>query len=230
MWRDFSHDGAACGAHRADHAPQEEEGMSVMDPAARASMMNRVREIILRPKAEWLVIDKEVTTISQMYRSYVVPLAAIGPIAAFLGAQLFGTLTLQGTTVRPTLMQGLVGAIISYALSLVAVYVVAMVIDNLAPQYGGTRNMVQAFKVSAYSSTAQWLAGAFAILPALSILGILGLYGIYLLYLGLPVLMKAPAERATAYTITVIIAVIVVFIVISIIAGLFIAGGAIATL
>jgi hypothetical protein len=204
--------------------------MSVMDPAARASLVNRVREIILRPKAEWLVIDKEATTISEMYRSYVAILAAIGPIASFLGAQLFGTITLQGTVVKPALMQGLVGAIVSYALSLVAVYIVAMVIDNLAPQYGGTRNMVQAFKVSAYSSTAQWLAAGFAILPALSILGILGLYSIYLLYLGLPILMKAPAERATAYTITVIIVMIIVFIVIGIIAGVVIGVGAVTAL
>jgi hypothetical protein len=204
--------------------------MSVMDPAARTSLVNRVREIILRPKAEWPVIDKEVTTISQMYRSYVAPLAAIGPIATFLGTQLFGTVQLQGTVVKPTLMQGLVGAIVAYALSLVACYIVAMVIDNLAPQYGGTRNMVQAFKVSAYSSTAQWLAGAFAILPVLSILGILGLYSIYLLYLGLPTLMKAPAERATAYTITVIIVAIIAFIVIGIIAGVVIGVGAVTAL
>ena len=67
--------------------------------------------------------------------------------------------------------------------------------------------MAQAFKVSAYSSTAQWIAGIFALIPALSPLSIVGIYGLYLLYLGLPMLMKAPAAKATSYTITVIVAV-----------------------
>ena len=201
--------------------------MSVMDSAARDSLVNRVREIILRPKQEWLVIDKEVTTISAMYRSYVAPLAAIGAIATAIGSILFGTVTAQGI-VRVSPVGAIVGALISFALSLVACYIVAMVINNLATQYGGTQNMVQAFKVSAYSSTAQFLAGVFAIFPPLAILGILGLYSIYLLYLGLPVLMKAPAERATAYTITVIIVAVIIFIVIGIVAGIFIGAGALA--
>ena len=49
--------------------------------------------------------------------------------------------------------------------------------------------------------TAAWLAGVFVILPALSILSILGLYSFYLYYLGLPKLMKAPADKALVYTI-----------------------------
>jgi uncharacterized membrane protein len=34
---------------------------------------------------------------------------------------------------------------------------------------------------------------------------IAALYGIYLLYLGLPLLMKSPREKATAYTIAVVV-------------------------
>jgi len=40
--------------------------------------------------------------------------------------------------------------------------------------------------------------------------------------------MKAPAERATAYTITVIIVAVIVFIVIGLVAGIFIGAGALA--
>ena len=192
-------------------------------------MVNRVRAILLRPKEEWLVIDKETTDIATLYRTYVMPLAAIGPIANFIGLSIIGTSTALGTS-RVPIVNGLVGAVVAYALGLATTYVVAMVIDNLAPSNGGTRNMVQAFKVSAYSSTAQWIAGIFALIPALNPLSILGIYGLYLLYLGLPLLMKAPAAKATSYTISVIVAVIVVFIVISIITGLLFAGAVIATL
>ena len=202
--------------------------MSLMDPAARTSLVNRVRAILLRPKEEWLVIDKETTDIPTLYRTYVMPLAAIAPIANFIGQSIVGTNTVLGSS-RVPIVNGLIGAIVSYALALASTYVVAMVIDNLAPSNGGTRNMVQAFKVSAYSSTAQWIAGIFALIPALSPLSILGIYGLYLLYLGLPVLMKAPAAKATSYTITVVVAVIVVFIVIAIVTGLLFAGAVLAT-
>jgi hypothetical protein len=203
--------------------------VSLMDSTARTSLVNRVRAILLHPKEEWLVIDKEPTDIATLYRSYVMPLAAIGPIATFIGESLIGRSTPLGTT-RVPIVNGLIGALIAYALALAATYVVAMVIDNFATQNGGTKNMVQAFKVSAYSSTAQWIAGIFALIPALSALSILGIYGLYLLYIGLPLLMKAPAAKAMSYTITVVVAVIVVFIVIGIITGLLFAGAVIATL
>ena len=83
---------------------------------------------------------------------------------------------------------------------------------------------MQALKVAAYSSTASWVAGIFGLIPALSWLRILGLYSLYLLYLGLPVLMKAPQDKAAGYTGVVIIAAIVLFMVIGLVAGTFMAG------
>jgi hypothetical protein len=76
--------------------------------------------------------------------------------------------------------------------------------------------------VAIYSSIPGWLAGIFALIPALGVLGILGLYGLYLLYLGLPVLMKSPKEKSTVYTIAVIIAAVVIFVVIGAISRVFI--------
>jgi hypothetical protein len=102
--------------------------------------------------------------------------------------------------------------------------VLALIIDALAPNFGGTQNQVQALKVAAYSSTASWVAGIFGLVPILSWLGILGLYTLYLLYLGLPVLMKAPEEKAMGYTVVVIIAAIVLFLVIGLVAGSFMQG------
>lgn len=73
---------------------------------------------------------------------------------------------------------------------------------------------MQALKVAVYSNTPAWLAGIFVLVPALDFLQILGLYSVYLLYLGLPVLMKAPRDKAVIYTVVVVIAAIVIFAVI----------------
>ncbi len=56
------------------------------------------------------------------------------------------------------------------------------------------------------------------------VLGILGLYSLYLLYLGLPRLMKSPAEKARGYTVVVILVAVVLFILIGAVAGRFLAG------
>jgi hypothetical protein len=89
------------------------------------------------------------------------------------------------------------------------VYVLALIIDALAPTFGGQKNQIQAFKVSAYAGTASWLAGVFNLIPALSILGLLGLYSLFLLYRGLPKLMKTPEDKALPYTALVIVAAVV---------------------
>lgn len=50
-----------------------------------------------------------------------------------------------------------------------------------------------------------WLAGLLQIIPVLGVLALIGaLYALYLLYLGLPRLMKCPADKTVAYFGTVI--------------------------
>jgi hypothetical protein len=174
-------------------------------------LVARVKGILLTPKTEWGVIESESASIGSLYTGYIIPLAAIPVVAGFIGLTLLGYNVL-GTTVRYSMSAGIQHAVVMYVLSLVGTFVLALIIDALAPTFGGQKNQVQALKVAAYSSTASWVAGIFAILPALSVLGILGLYSLYLLFLGLPRLMKAPEEKAMGYTVVVIVGAIAVFI------------------
>jgi len=193
-----------------------------LDAQGPTGLVARVKGIIMQPKSEWRVIDGESTTVSQLYTGYIIPLSAIPPIASVIGLSIFGiSLPLLGTY-RVPLGSALTSAITQYILGLVGIYVLALIIDALAPTFAGQKNQIQALKVAAYSSTASWLAGIFALIPGLRIFGLLGLYGLYLLYAGLPILMKAPAEKAMGYTVVVIICAIVIFVVIGAIAGRFV--------
>ncbi|MFL5493444.1 MAG: YIP1 family protein [Gemmatimonadales bacterium] len=179
------------------------------------ALVDRVKNILLTPKTEWAVIDGEATTPGALYAGYIVPLAAIGPIAQVIGYSVFGFgMWFGGGTWRMPIGASLSAAVVRYVLTLVGVYVLALIIDALAPTFDGTKSPIQALKVAAYASTASWVAGIFALLPGLRVLGILGLYSLYLLYLGLPVLMKASAEKAVAYTAVVILAAVVLFMVV----------------
>jgi hypothetical protein len=97
---------------------------------------------------------------------------------------------------------GIVGMILQYLLALVLVYVMALIINALAPTFGGKKDMVQALKTITYAWTASWIAGIAVILPWIGVLIlIVGLvYAIYLFYLGLPSTMKCPADKAGGYT------------------------------
>ncbi|WP_373492477.1 Yip1 family protein [Parasphingorhabdus sp.] len=169
-----------------------------------ASLLNRAKAILLQPRQEWPVIEGEAASIVDIYKSYVIPLAAIGPVAAFIHAVVFGN-SFFGITHRPSFLSSLSSAVVSYIFTLIGVFLMALVIDFLATRFGGTANRNNAFKLAAYSATAAWVAAIFQLVPGLGMLTLLGLYGLYLLYVGIPIMMKAPDDKALIYTVAIVV-------------------------
>lgn len=187
------------------------------------NLVDRAKNLILTPAAEWDRISAETHTVQGLYTGWIMILAAIPAIAAFVGYSIIG-IGVFGSSYRVPLVSGLASAIATYLLTLGSVYVFALVIDALSPTFGGEKNFMQAFKVAAFAPVASWLAGVFSILPALSILGLLGLYSLYLLYVGLPRLMKTPQEKALPYTAVVILVGIVISVVIGAVSAFMLPG------
>ena len=186
------------------------------------SLMERAKNILLQPKTEWPVIESEQATTGSLYTGYVIPLAAIAPVANIIGWSVFGYHVPFVGAIRYPIGVSVRNAIVVYVLGLVSVFVLGLIIDALAPTFGGQKNHVQALKVATYSYTAAWVGGIFNLIPAIALLGLLAaLYSFYLLYLGLPVLMKAPEDKAVGYTAVVIIVAIVLYFVIGAIVAQF---------
>ena len=181
-------------------------------------LIERVENIILRPSHEWEVIDGEDVQIADLYKTYIMPLAAVGPVASLIFFSFVGiTKPYEGIYYLP-LVVSIFQATVYYALSLLGVYVVALFIEYMAPRFDGQRNRIQAFKVSAYSHTPIWLAGIFNLFPSLGVLYfIFSLYSFYLLYLGLAVLMKSSGRRKILYVVVAGMAMVVVFVVIGLV-------------
>jgi hypothetical protein len=178
-------------------------------------LIARVKGILLTPKTEWPVIAGESTTVGDLYKGYIVWLAAIPPIFAFLLMARFA----PGFALSQLIVQ--------YALTLAMVYVVSLIVDALAPTFGGTKDKVQALKTIAYSITASCVAGIAVIVPLIGwLIGIAALvYGIYLLYLGLPHTMKCPPDRAGGYTAVIVIVTLVAGLLVGAIVGTVTGGG-----
>jgi hypothetical protein len=152
-------------------------------------LIDRVKNILLTPKTEWPVIAAEPTTVKEVFLNYVMILAAIPAIFAFL------------SMARISVIAGLAIGVMSYGIALAVVYLMGFLVNTFATNFGGEKNEAQAMKSAAYAYTANAIASIGAVIPFLGILISLAgaAYAIYLLYLGLPSTMKCPPEKAGGY-------------------------------
>jgi hypothetical protein len=185
------------------------------------SLIQRVQDILLKPKETWPIIAGEGGDTASIYTNYLIYLAAIPAIASFIGLSLIGAGGF-GFSVRVPIMSGLVQMVVSFVLSLVMVFVLALIVDALAPTFNGSKSQISALKLVAYGSTAGFVGGIFALIPSLSVLGLVaGLYSIYLIYTGVPVMMKCPPEKAGAYTAVVVVCGIVAAVILGAVSAVF---------
>jgi hypothetical protein len=193
-----------------------------------AKLVARAKAILLTPKTEWPVIASEPDTVAGLYKNYAMVLAAIPAVAGFIKGSLIGT-SILGMTFRTPIVSGIIGMIVSYVLALGVVYLVGLIIDALAPSFGGEKNPIQALKTAIYMSTAGWIAGVAVIVPWIGILVVWAgvIYGVYLLYVGLPHTMRCPPDKSIGYTIVTFIIAIVLGFILSFIVGLITAAGTI---
>jgi hypothetical protein len=184
-------------------------------------IIQRARAVLVTPRTEWPVIAAEPTTVQDLYREYIMIVAAIAPVAQFLKVCILGYAWHGFRVYRLGMGAGLTAAIVQYVASLAAVYLLAIIVEALAANFGGQPNRLQALKLVGYSYTASWIAGAALILPGLAgLIGLAGaIYSIYLLYLGLPGTMKVVPERAVGYTAVIVIGGLVLGWIIAVITG-----------
>lgn len=166
------------------------------------NIAERAKRICLSPDTEWPVIAGESTPLGTLLTGYVLPLAALSALGAFVSAVL-ANLSLAawfGVLVMSVLM------------ALVGVVVLSFIIDALAPTFGAAKSSSNAGKVAAYAPTPAWIGGIFQIVPVVGwLVSWLGaLYALYLLYLGLMRVMKSPQDKVVGYTVVVVLIAIVV--------------------
>lgn len=174
---------------------------------AMPGFLDRAKNILLSPRTEWPVIAVEATPTAQLFIGYVAPLAALAALVAFIHLSLLGVSLPFGGAMRTPMISGLTTAAMMLVFGFLAVFLLGLIVNGLAPTFGGTRDMRQALKVAAYSMTPAYVGTVLALSPILSMLLqlIAGCYGIYVMNLGLPIVMRSPKDRAFGYTATVVI-------------------------
>jgi len=174
------------------------------------NVIERAKAMLLQPAQTWPVIEAEPATVGSIYKDWLIIMAAIPAVCAFLGFTFIGTFFFRGS-----IMIGLGLLVSSYVGALISAFVLMLIVDALAPTFGGTKNQVSAMKLVAYSLTASFVGGVFSLLPFLGapLRLLAACYGIYLFYIGVPGLMKVAQEKAAGFTAAVVVIAIVVGIV-----------------
>jgi Yip1-like protein len=184
------------------------------------TLVERAKSVCLSPDSEWAAIATERAETAPLITGYVLPLAGAAAVAQAIGLAVVGqNFGLLGTYRMPlTTAVGM--AIASLVFAAIGVVAMSIIIDALAPTFGAERSREQALKVAVYSATPVWIAGLLQIVPFLGVVALIGaLYALYLLYLGLPRLMKCPADRSIGYLGSVIACAVVIGLVGSMLIG-----------
>lgn len=190
--------------------------MSIVEPggapaATGGGIVARAQGLILQPTAEWRKIDTEPASIQGLYTTWLVPIALIPAICTVIMFAFIGVGVPGFAVYKLPILTALIHAVVQFAVFLGMTYVFALVIDYLAPNFGGQKNQIQAFKVAAYTPIAACLAAVLQLVPWLGgLLMLFGLYSLYIMHRGLGVLMKPAPDKTTGYTVSVIVVMFIV--------------------
>ena len=168
-------------------------------------LIARVKGILLEPKKEWHIIKHESISINDMMIKYALILALLPAIAGIIRYSSFGF------PISAAVRFG----VLTYALNIGGIFLIAYLMDILAPSFGSTKNYNDSMKTVVFAATPNWIGGIFSGIYIISIISFLaGIYSLFLLYVGMDIVKNPPKEKLTGYFIITILLALAVFIII----------------
>jgi hypothetical protein len=186
------------------------------------SIIDRAKNILLKPTQEWDVIADEPATMSGLFTGYALPLALLPVASAIVMSGLAGIsaagIATPGSDMAAMGLTEVAGmAVIGYVISIILLFAMAMIINLVSPSFNGTSNKVQATKLIVYASTPTWVAALVSWIPFLGVLISFAAlaYVVYLIYLGIRPVLGVPQEKVAGFTVVIVLIYIVLLMVIS---------------
>jgi Yip1 domain/zinc-ribbon domain len=187
--------------------------------SGKTNLVQRVINIITKPKQEWEVIATEQPNAMKLIGGYALILALIPALSAFIKYGIIG-MSFMGYTTR-SIASGIQTGLIQLLSAVIGVYLLAWVIDLLAPSFESQKNFGRSLQLAVYASTPQWVAGILLLLSTTMsmLIMLIGLYAIYLLAVGMPILKGTPKDKVIGYVALTIVAMIVIGLLMALILG-----------
>ncbi len=159
--------------------------------------------LFTHPQQEWHKIRAERCSVILCYLRHVLLLAAIPPIAGFIGTTQIGWTIGNSGPITLTVSSALTIAIAYYLAMIIGVFSMGYSVHWMGKTYGAEQPLERAIVFAAYTATPLFLVGIMQLYPVLwlnMLIGILALsHTVYLLYSGLPIMMEVSEERGFLY-------------------------------
>lgn len=173
-------------------------------------IFSRIKDVITKPKTVWPGIKAEDLSIKDLYLKYLIPLATIPAIFGLIGQSIVGIHIPYVGTFRTPFFQTLVNQVLSLALTLIVLYLSAIIVEFLATKFSGKTDTCSALKLIGFAGIPAFVASILSIIPVLGILGALvSLYGLYIYLQGIPVMTGVPEEKKLPFFFASIIAIFI---------------------
>ncbi len=159
-------------------------------------VFNRVKNILLSPKEEWLRIANEKDSKNDIITKYAMPLLIMIVICSIIGDIIFASRFLF------SFMYVITKAIIMFTVAFVSMYFSALIINEITTSFNSRKDIHSTFKLVVYSFTAYMITTAFtSLLPPLGISQLFALYSIYLFWNGTSVLLQTPEDNKVGFVV-----------------------------
>ncbi|UVE16548.1 YIP1 family protein [Pseudomonas sp. LS44] len=167
-------------------------------------MIHHVLGLFTHPDQEWQEIRGEEESISHMYFTHVLILAAIPAVSAYIGTTQVGWTVGNGAPVMLTESSALQMTILTYLAMLAGVALMGAFIHWMARTYDASPSMAQCVVFAAYTATPLFIGGLAALYPNIWLAMAVGTaaicYTVYLLYVGIPTFMSIPEDEGFLFS------------------------------
>ncbi len=168
-------------------------------------MIHHVVGLFTHPDQEWreIRVDAE-ESVTHMYVTHTLILAAIPAISAFIGTTQIGWMIGGSVPVMLTINSALWMSLMSYLVMLAGVAVMATFIHWMARTYDALPSMSRCIAFATYTATPLFIGGLAALYPHMWLAMLVGTaaicYTVYLLYVGLPTFMNIDPDEGFLFS------------------------------
>ena len=168
-------------------------------------LLSHVWGLFAHPREEFLLIQKEQADRPTLYITYVLILAAIPPVAIFIGSAMTGWRIGEGDITRMTVPSTISLCILLYIAIIAEIYVLGRAIDWMRDTYTDLcKRSLSGLAMATYIVMPLLVFSVFAVYPTiwmiLLTMIVASSYSAYLLYAGVPIFFEIPKERGVMFS------------------------------
>lgn len=167
-------------------------------------LISRIWGLFLHPNKEWELIQREQANRSRPYLIYLLLLAAIPPLAGYIGATQTGWQIGDGAITKLTVESTIPLCIAAYLAIVIGIYATGIAINWMGATYTDLdKGDFSGLGLAIYSSIPLLVLSVVGVYPVIW-LGLITLvvaacYSAYLLYKGVPILFQIPPDRGVMF-------------------------------